>query len=201
MKKCDYCGRENDDTATWCRECGSADFATEARLDPVIESPEPEPDEVPLAAFAEKSGDFVMLRCRTPSEAYLVSGELEKEDIITILPDVDELLSEYKRNGYVELRVSAKAYESLADLRSVVEFQYKQLQPLPADRPLPLLGKAIAMGCAVAIVPGLLVFTWFLSSYRKNGYNRMAKEFKLWFFIGIASWLLVLVGLNVIFKP
>src|SRR5215471_4303057 len=140
MKKCDYCGRENDDVATWCRECGSSDFATEARLVPVIESRKPEPDEVPLAAFAEKSGNFVTLRCRTPSEAYLVSGELEKEDIITLLPEQDELLSEYKRNGYVELRVSAKAYESSADLRSVVEFQYKQLR---AEKPLPLIGKAM----------------------------------------------------------
>jgi hypothetical protein len=199
MKKCDYCGRQNDDAATWCRECGSADFATEARLKPVMESRKPEPDEVPLAAFAEKSGNFVKLRCRTPSEAYLVSDELGKDDIITILPEAGQLLSDYRQNGYVELRVSAKAYESVADLRWVVEFQYKQL--LRADRPLPLLAKAMAMGCAIMIVPGLLVFTWFLSSYRKNGYNRMAKELKLWFLLGIASWLLVLVGLNVTFKP
>ena len=197
MKKCDYCGRENDDVATWCHECGSSDFATEARLEPVTESPKPEPDEVPLAAFAEKSGNFVTLRCRTPSEAYLVSDELGKEDIITILPEANRLLSDYRQNGYVELRVSAKAYESVADLRSVVEFQYKQLQQSPADRPLPVLGKAIAMVCAVAIVPGLLVFTWFLSSYRKNGYHRMAKEFKFWFFAAIVCWVLVMCGLSV----
>ena len=198
MKKCDYCGRENDDVAAWCRECGSADFATKARLEPVIELRKPEPDEVPLAAFAEKAGNFVTLRCRTPGEAYLVREELEKEDIITILPEAAELLSEYKQTGHVELRVSAKAYEAAADLRSVVEFQYKQLR---VERPLPLVGKAIGMGCAVFILPGPLIFTFMLSSYRENGYDRMAKEFKLWFLLGIASWLLVLVGLNVTFKP
>jgi hypothetical protein len=119
-----------------------------------------------------------------------VSDELEKDDIITLLPEQDELLSEYKRNGYVELRVSAKAYESVADLKSVVEFQYKQLR---AENPLPLIGKVMAMGCAVMIVPGLLIFTFMLSSYRENGYARMAKEFKLWFLLGIAGWLLVFV--------
>jgi hypothetical protein len=48
----------------------------------------------------------------------------------------------------------------------------------------------------VAIVPGLLVFTWFLSSYRKHGYNRMAKEFKLWFWAAIVCWVLVMCGLS-----
>ncbi len=152
----------------------------------------PEPEELPSTGLAEKEGNVITLKCRTPSEAYLVSEELEKADIVTILPGEDELFSEYRRSGYVELRVSAKAYESVADLRSVVEFQHKRLR---ADQPLPYVGKMIAMGCAVLVVPGLLVFAWLLSGYRANGYSRMAKEFKFWFFLGVASWVLVLCGL------
>jgi hypothetical protein len=152
----------------------------------------PEPEEIPMRGLAEKEGNVVTLKCRTPGEAYLVSDELEKADIVTILPGEAELLSEYKRNGCVELRVSAKAYESVAELRSVVEFQHKRLR---AEEPLPNLGKMIAMGCAVLLVPGVLVFAWLLSSYQANGYGRMAKEFKLWFLLGVASWVLVLCGL------
>jgi hypothetical protein len=152
---------------------------------------EPEPEEVLAQSFAQKDGNTITLKCRTPEEAYLVSDELEKADIIPILPAEDELLSKYKRNGDVELRVSAKAYESVAGLRSVVEFQHKRLR---AEQPLPSMGKALAMGCAVVPVPGLLVFAWLLSSYRANGYHRHAKEFKFWFFLGVASWLMVLCG-------
>jgi len=77
----------------------------------------------------------------------------------------------------------------------VVEFQYRRLR---AEQPLPLLGKAIGMGSAVVLIPGLLVFAWLLSSYRANGYDRMAKEFKLWFLFGVMTWLLVtLVALSI----
>ena len=54
------------------------------------------------------------------------------------------------------------------------------------------------MGSAVVLIPGLLVFAWLLSSYRANGYDRMAKEFKLWFLFGVMTWLLVtLVALSI----
>jgi len=72
----------------------------------------------------------------------------------------------------------------------VVEFQYRRLR---AEQPLPLLGKAIGMGSAVVLIPGLLVFAWLLSSYRANGYDRMAKEFKLWFLFGVVLWILCIL--------
>jgi len=193
MKKCNYCGRQNDDTATTCRKCGSSDFSTRAERKSEIKPHEPEPKEVPPPFFAEKEGNVFTLKCRTVREAYLVSDELEKADIVTILPEENELILEYKQKGYVELRVSANAYESVADLRSVVEFQYKKL--LGGLR-LPCLGKAMAMGCAVVPVPGLILFMWLLSSYRANGYDRMAKEFKFWLLLGLSAWLLVLCGLR-----
>src|SRR5206468_6712392 len=103
-----YCGRQNDDTATRCRECGSLAFATQTQLGPKTETRKPELEEVPPPAFAEKEGNVIKLKCRTPGEAYLVADELEKADIVTLLPSDDELFLEYKRKGYVELRVSAK---------------------------------------------------------------------------------------------
>src|SRR6478609_5401608 len=77
-------------------------------------------------SFSQRKGNVIILKCRTPQEAYLVSDELEKADIIPILPGEKELLRQFKRNGCVELQVSANAYESVADLRSVVEFQYRK---------------------------------------------------------------------------
>jgi len=192
MKGCKGCGRQNDDAASRCRECGSPDFATEAQEQPAVARRASESDDVPLAAFAEREGNVVTLRCRTPAEAYLVSDELEKADIVTPLPGDEELFREYKRKGYVELRISAKAYESVADLRSVVEFQYKRMR---VDEPLPYFERALAVGCAFLIVPGVFVFLWLLSDYRANGYHRKASQFKLWFFIGIASWFLLVFGL------
>jgi hypothetical protein len=85
-----------------------------------------EPDEMPLPPIAQKDGSSVTLRCRTPWEAFLICDELEEADILSILPDGEKLLAQFERDGYVEVRVSAKAYESLADRRSTVEFQYKR---------------------------------------------------------------------------
>ena len=175
-----------------CSECGASVFAPQLQPRQGHASCKLGAEELPPAAFAQKDGNAIKLRCRTPEEAYLVVDELEKSDILTILPSEEELLAEYKRKGCVELRVSAKAYESLADLRSVVEFQH--IQSLE-DQPLLFEGKAMALGCAFVILPGLLVFPWLLSNYRKNGYHRMAKEFKLWFFIGVAAWLLLVCGM------
>jgi len=78
-----------------------------------------------------------------------VCDELEKADILAIVPDEEELVLQYERDGYVEVRVSAKAYESVADLKSVVEFQYKQVR---ADQLLPNFGKVVGMCSALMIL-------------------------------------------------
>jgi hypothetical protein len=148
-----------------------------------------DPDEISLPPIAQKDGGALTLKCRTPGEAYLICDELEEKDILTILPNEEELLAQFRRDGYVEVRVSANAYESLADLESTVEFQYKRLR---AEQPLPLLGKLPSMVLAVMIVPGMLVFVWMLMSYRKSGYDRMARDLKFWFCLGIAEWLLLI---------
>ncbi len=195
MKACDYCGGQNDDAASRCERCGSRAFVEPEVLKRAVMSRVPESDELPLEAFAENMGNVVALKCRTVEEACLVMQELEKADILTPFPTEEELEAEYERNGCVELRISACAYESAKDLQSAVEFQYKVLR---GEQPLLFAGKMAAIFCAVMIVPGLLIFAWLLTSYRSHGYHRRAKEFKAWFFLSLAGWILLILGISIV---
>jgi hypothetical protein len=188
MKKCDYCGRANEDVVTTCYECGSSAFASPRAASVSVPAPKLDSDEILLPPIAQSKGSVMTFRCRTPGEAYLVCDELEKADILVILPAEEELMSQFKRNGCVEVRASARAYESLAELRSVVEFQYKQVR---TRQTLSHFGKIAGMGCGVMLVPGALVLAWLLTSYRKHGYERKARQLKLWFFLGVAAWVVV----------
>src|SRR4051812_2294676 len=127
----------------------------------------PEPDEIPLTSFAENVGNSIVLKCRTVGEAILLCEELEKADIIPILSNEEELEQEYKQKGYVELRVSARAYESEADLRSAIEFQYKQLR---SERPLPAIVKMLGVACGATVPFGLLLFVFPFWNYKNNVY-------------------------------
>ncbi len=44
MKECDYCGRENEDDAVYCRECGTAEFKND---------PPPVPTRISIADFVK----------------------------------------------------------------------------------------------------------------------------------------------------
>src|SRR5215469_6699915 len=103
MKKCDYCGHVNDDAATACHECGSSGFAEGGDSVLVTQSRKLDPDEIPPVIMAQKGGSVITLKCRTPGEAYLVCGELEKADVLAILPDEEELLAQFRRDGCVEV--------------------------------------------------------------------------------------------------
>jgi len=155
----------------------------------VIEQSKRKTDEALPSPVANKKGRVITLKCRTPDEAYLVAEELERADIVTILPDEESLLLEYKKNGCVEVLVSARAYESADELRSVVEYRYCVVR---GDLRLSYRGKLFASSLGVVIVPGLLIFAWLRASYKANGYERRAKELKLWFLVGVISWVVVL---------
>jgi hypothetical protein len=156
-----------------------------------VSTKRPDPDEIPLPPIAQKDGNALVLRFRTPAEACLIRKELEKEDIVVLLPDPEELLSEYRRNGYVEARVSARAYAAAGELKSSVEFQYKQLR---SELPLNWGSKIAALLCAGIPLPGVGVFVWLLSSYREHGYDRRAEEFKRWYLLGLAVYVVIFVG-------
>ena len=136
-------------------------------------------DEIPLPSIAQKDGRSVTLKCRTLEEAYLIWQELEKEDILTILPKQGELQAQFRRDGHVDVRVSAKAYESIASLRSSVEFQYQDLR---SEQPLSFFGKFLGFLMGIAILPGIPIFILLQTSNRKNGHARRARDLRLWFF-------------------
>jgi len=122
MKFCAYCGRENDDEATHCRECGTEAPKTppiKAVSSAVPEIPQRKPE--PALEFRtltpqEMKMDFVTLtNCRTLSEADMIVGELGSAGISAFIPD--EFLSQaiswnLNTYGYVRVQVAPKDYES-----------------------------------------------------------------------------------------
>jgi hypothetical protein len=60
MKKCDYCGRENQDDATNCQECGTDKFVALAPP-PVTSTPPPATQKVGYIAYAIGGASFIPL--------------------------------------------------------------------------------------------------------------------------------------------
>lgn len=181
MKKCTRCGLLNDDTADSCSGCGFTAFKEKPA--------DARPHEAnrllaQVGVTVTRHGTMVTLRCRTPHEALLVRENLEAGDIIATLPNEEEMLRQYEDKGYVDVEIPAAAYDSAGELRSIVEFS-----AAPCEPGLPLHGKMFAMLLGAVIVPGILIFAWLLTSYRDQGEERKANQFKLWFFLGIASLL------------
>ena len=181
MKKCTRCGLLNDDAAENCSACGFSVFATKPAHAQTT-------NQLQAAVKAERHGSRVILKCRTPDEACLVRDTLESADVIALLPGEEEMLRQHQQKGFVEVEISATAYDSAADLHSIVEFSVT-----PQPQGLPLHGKLLAAFLAVFIVPGLIIFVLLLSSYRAHGEERKAKDFKRWFLIGLAIWLLMII--------
>jgi hypothetical protein len=179
MKKCARCGLLNAEKAQSCSNCGFTAFEEKPAHVP---GPKPSADIANPRIAIERHGAMMTLKCRTPAEAWLVRENVEFAGISALLPDEREMVLQHNQKGYVELEIPAAAYDSARDLRSIVEFSAPP--PLPPGIGLP--GKILAMFLAALIVPGLLIFAWLLTSYKKHGEDRKARELKLWFFIGLA---------------
>src|SRR5229473_3537402 len=109
MKLCAYCGRENDETALQCRECGtkefkssSANFASDAGAGQNSQFADLAPREL--------QNDLVTLvRCRTLSEADMIVSQLEAAGIPAFIPDQFLMqLAAFNENtfGFVRVQVS-----------------------------------------------------------------------------------------------
>jgi hypothetical protein len=125
MKNCDYCGRENDDGAAHCRECGT-EFAR-AELPPLepVEKPAGQEYELAPPSTDERNLDLVnLVRCRTLLEADLVVSRLEAAGIPAFIPDqnlVQMVAWNVNTYGYVRVQVSPKDYDAARELISAGE--------------------------------------------------------------------------------
>ena len=118
MKTCAYCGRENDDDAALCSECGTADFkGTNREVTPPTSTTESaQPSEqafVPLTP-ADMLKDLVVLtRCRTLMEAEMLVSRLDSTGIYAFIPDqflMQAVTWNLNTYGYVRVQVSPKDY-------------------------------------------------------------------------------------------
>jgi hypothetical protein len=128
MKICAYCGKENEDDAVYCRECGTDGFKTPASADKPAESVTPEPEfasanlEFMTPTPQEMEMDLVnLLRCRALGEADLLVARLESAGIPAFIPDqflMQNIGFNLNTFGYVRIQVSPKDYEAAKELLS-----------------------------------------------------------------------------------
>ena len=122
MKNCAYCGKENDDDAVCCRECGTDGFKKPASADkpPEPVTPEPEFESTRLEFLTPTPQEMDMsvvnlARCRTLGEADLLVAQLEAAGIPAFIPDqflMQNIGFNVNTYGYVRIQVSPKDYEA-----------------------------------------------------------------------------------------
>ena len=128
MKKCPYCGKENQDDAVDCWECGTELLEKPARGGKPAESVTPEPEFAPAKLEfmtptpQEMEMDLVnLIRCRTLGEADLLVARLETAGSPAFIPDqflLQNIGFNLNTYGYVRIQVSPKDYEASKDLLS-----------------------------------------------------------------------------------
>ena len=101
MKKCAYCGRENEDGAVACCECGE-EFETPS-------SAEPEPQ-----ALDPELSPIIVARFNSLQQASLLAGRLEAAGIESSIPEEysEQVFSSVVGLERVTVRVAAKDYEA-----------------------------------------------------------------------------------------
>ena len=204
MKICAYCGRENDDTAAQCRECGtekfnapspvSADKAESAAPDAPTT---PEPFQPRTLSPEERQQAFVTLKsCATVVEAYTLVMQLKEASVDAFIPD-EALLTVGWNANTVRVSVPADQFDEAVDFL-VAGSQLatawnepeseltKTKRSLPLSWPMRLLMFLLPAG----LCPTLIVAALVCGSYRNKGYARRAEESYLMLLVGIAFWLL-----------
>lgn len=124
MKKCDYCGRENDEDAVQCRECGTEFPQDKPSGDAPTNTDDSDYEFVPLSAEESKQDLVELARCRTLIAADLLVGRLEAAGIPAFIPDqflMQAVAWNLNTYGYVRVQVSPKDYESARELISAVD--------------------------------------------------------------------------------
>ena len=117
MKKCSYCGRENQDAALNCIECGT-EFGTE----PAIPAPTGPPSDIQFSEHpGEVSGEelVTLLTCGSLGVADLVVSRLQAANIQAYIPDestVQWMGGNFNTYGVVRVQVAAKDFANAKDL-------------------------------------------------------------------------------------
>lgn len=107
MKKCTYCGRENEDDAAYCSGCFQSDrFASEAKV----------------AEETNEDDELVTVTtCARLPDADLIASRLESAGIKTFIPDQHLMQSiglDLNAFGYVRVQVRRKDFASAKELLS-----------------------------------------------------------------------------------
>jgi hypothetical protein len=122
MKNCGYCGRENDDKAAHCRECGTEFVRAELPpTKPSEKSDGPGDQSAPMSPDERVQDLVILARCRTLLEADLLVSRLEAAGIPAFIPDqslVQLVAWNVNTYGYVRVQVSSKDYEAARQLIS-----------------------------------------------------------------------------------
>ena len=188
MKACKYCGRENDDQVAHCGECGSIEFKSKApaRIAESVSAVQPAPV-TPEALIGVAKGPLITrITCRTPQEAALVIMELESADIIGIVENevVQEAGVSSIADRQIPVLTSTKAYEAASELHAAID-------PIVfAKAPLPWATRCLIMFLPMLMCGGVVMYWEILSSYKRSGQERRAREARLWFARGLALWVL-----------
>jgi len=141
----------------------------------------------------ETAGKLSVLKCRTPSEAFLVGAELEAADILVGFPNEEEMQQEFETHGYVSIKVSAQSYAAAKELQEVIECRQWQNK---GEQPLSVKMALVAVGLGIMVFPGLIFFFMLYKGYEEKGFSRKANAFGKWFIVGFGFVMSLIVLAN-----
>ena len=201
MKSCAYCGRENDDAAIYCSECGTGEFRSNTPTQ-LPEQPKPDPQVAakprPLSQEEKQQAFVTLCTCRTLEEADALATQMKVAGIDSFLPD-EALMSTVGWNlntyGFVRVKVLTEQYEAASEflanrnlLATPVNDEAAAMSK--ATLPLSVWMKWVMFLLPTGFCPTLIAAAFICERYRNLGYKQRAEDASLMLLIGFLCWLL-----------
>jgi len=181
MKSRGYCGGDSHDAAPYRSECGSNERK---------QLPPPKP--TALEPVFKRGGPITSIQCRTLGEAALVAKQLEKADILALVPE--EPFEKYAQYCVLDIsvpvQVSSGALDADQELSESLGFRADTLIP---HESLPWGLKITALCLPVVLPAGLLLFIAGLGRFRSRGFARKVRDWKRWSLLGLVGWTAILL--------